>query len=162
CEPQPADGGEGEYEEPRPRPPADHRRREGPHGAVGDRERGLQAAEAEPSRDGDREDAEPRPLPHDRPRLARGRRDCTRIRQAVTVPASSKSGPATISPSGATITVPPRVKTSGPSLGTTDKSFGKSLRRVNPQTETTQAPDSHAIVRAAAVQTSRSSNRRRE
>src|SRR5262245_20123222 len=33
-EPQPADGGEGEHEEPRPRPPADHRRPEGPHGAV--------------------------------------------------------------------------------------------------------------------------------
>jgi non-heme chloroperoxidase len=31
--------------------------------AVGDRERRLQAAEAQPRRDGDREDAEPRPLP---------------------------------------------------------------------------------------------------
>src|SRR5829696_30748 len=37
--------------------------REGPHGAVGDRERRLQAAEAQLRRDGDREDPEPRPLP---------------------------------------------------------------------------------------------------
>ena len=33
---------------------------------------------AQPRRDGDREDAEPRPLAHDRPRLARGRRDRAR------------------------------------------------------------------------------------
>ena len=45
-------------------------------------ERRLQAAEAQPRRDGDREDAEPRPLPHDRPRLARGRRDRAHVRQA--------------------------------------------------------------------------------
>ena len=38
---------------------------------------------AQPRRDGDREDAEPRPLPHDRPRLARGRPDGARLRQAV-------------------------------------------------------------------------------
>ena len=36
-EPQPVDAGEGEHEEPRPRSPADHRGREGPHRAVGDR-----------------------------------------------------------------------------------------------------------------------------
>ena len=36
-----------------------------------------------PARDGDREDPEPRPLPHDRPRLARGRPDGARLRQAV-------------------------------------------------------------------------------
>jgi non-heme chloroperoxidase len=36
-----------------------------------------------PRRDGDREDPEPRPLPHDRPRLARGRPDGARLRQAV-------------------------------------------------------------------------------
>ncbi len=46
-EPQPVDAGEGEHEEPRPRPTPDHRRREGPHGAVGDRARRLQAAEAQ-------------------------------------------------------------------------------------------------------------------
>src|SRR5437764_2746919 len=51
--------------------------------AVGDRKRRLQAAEAEPRRDADREDPEPRPLPHDRPRLARGRPDGARLRQAV-------------------------------------------------------------------------------
>ena len=82
-EPQPVDRVEGGHEESRPRSAADHRRREGPHGAVGDRERRLQAAEAEPRRDGDREDAEPRPLPHDRPRLARGRRDGARLRQEI-------------------------------------------------------------------------------
>jgi pimeloyl-ACP methyl ester carboxylesterase len=54
-----------------------------PHGAVGDRERRLQAPEAKPGRDRDRPDAEPRPLAHDRPRLAGGRPDRTRLRQAV-------------------------------------------------------------------------------
>ncbi len=82
-EPQPVDRGEGGYEEPRPRSPADHRRREGPYGAVGDRERRLQTAEAPPRCDRDREDAQPRSLPHDRPRLARGRPDGARLRQAV-------------------------------------------------------------------------------
>jgi pimeloyl-ACP methyl ester carboxylesterase len=80
---QPADEGEGGHEEPRPRPAADHRGREGPHRSMGDRQGRLQAAEAQPGRDGDREDAEPRPLPHDRPRLARGRPDGARLRQAV-------------------------------------------------------------------------------
>jgi pimeloyl-ACP methyl ester carboxylesterase len=82
-EPQPVDRGEGEHEEPRTRSPADHRGREGPHGAVGDRERRLQAAEAQPRRNGDREDPESRPRPHDRPRLARGRPDGARLRQEV-------------------------------------------------------------------------------
>ena len=68
-EPQPVDGGKGEHKGPRPWSAADHRRRERPHGAVGDRERLLQEAEAQPRRDGDREDSEPRPRPHDRPRL---------------------------------------------------------------------------------------------
>ena len=74
-QPQPVDRGEGQHEEPRPRSPADHRGREGPHGAVGDGECRLQATEAQPRRHRDREDAEPRPRPHDRPRLARGRPD---------------------------------------------------------------------------------------
>ena len=43
------------HEEPGPRSPADHRRREGPHGPVGDRERRLQAAKAQRRRDRDRE-----------------------------------------------------------------------------------------------------------
>ena len=45
-EPQPLHRGEGGPEEPRPRPAADHQRREGPHGPVGDRQRRLQAPEA--------------------------------------------------------------------------------------------------------------------
>ena len=39
---------------PEPRAAADHRRREGPHGALGDRQRLLQEAEAQPRRDRDR------------------------------------------------------------------------------------------------------------
>jgi hypothetical protein len=45
----------------------------------------LQAAKTQPGCDGDREDPEPRPLPHDRPRLARGRPNGARLRQAVRV-----------------------------------------------------------------------------
>ena len=45
-----------EIEEPRARPAADHRRREGPHRAVGDRQRLLQAAEAQRGRHRDRRD----------------------------------------------------------------------------------------------------------
>src|SRR5438034_1186458 len=82
-EPQPVDRGEGQHEQPRPRSAADHRRRERPHGAVGDRERRLQAAEAQPRRDGDRQDPEPRAFPHNRPRLARGGPNGARRRQAV-------------------------------------------------------------------------------
>jgi non-heme chloroperoxidase len=81
--PQPVDTGEGGHEEPRPWPPAHHRGRERPHRALGDRERRLQAAEAQPRRDGDREDPEPGPRPHDRPRLARGCPDGPRLRHAV-------------------------------------------------------------------------------
>ena len=72
-----------EHEEPRPRSAADHRRREGPHRAVGDRKRLLQAAEAQPGRDGDREDPQPRPLAHDRPRLARSSGYGVAVRAAV-------------------------------------------------------------------------------
>ena len=53
---EPVDRGEGEVEEPRSRSVADHRRREGPHRAVGDRERFVQEAEAQQGRDRDRED----------------------------------------------------------------------------------------------------------
>jgi pimeloyl-ACP methyl ester carboxylesterase len=49
AKPQPWDGVEGRHEEPRSGPAADHRRREGPHGAVGDRQRCLQSAERNPS-----------------------------------------------------------------------------------------------------------------
>jgi hypothetical protein len=90
-EPQPVDAGEGEHEEPRPRSPAHHRWREGPHGAVGWRERRLQAPEAQPRRDGDREDAEPRPLAHDRPRLAGGRAGPLPLRSSSAPPAASRS-----------------------------------------------------------------------
>jgi non-heme chloroperoxidase len=54
-------------------------------GAVGDRERRLRAAAAQPRRDGDRGDPGPGPLPHDRPRLARCRPDGARLRPAVHV-----------------------------------------------------------------------------
>ena len=70
-------------QEPRPRAAADHLRREGQHGPVGDRERVLQAPEAQRRRDRDRRDPEPRPRAHDRQRLARGRRHGARLRAAV-------------------------------------------------------------------------------
>ena len=47
-QPQPVDRGEGRQQEPRPRPTADHLRRAGPHGAVGDRERVVQAQKRNP------------------------------------------------------------------------------------------------------------------
>jgi hypothetical protein len=47
-----------------------------------------------PARDGDRENPEPRPLPHDRPRLARGRPD---------VASTSSSGSPTRSCAAATV-----------------------------------------------------------
>ena len=59
-EPQPLDRGEGRQQEPRSRPAPDHLRRAGPHRAVGDRERVVQAAEAQRGRHGDRRDARPR------------------------------------------------------------------------------------------------------
>ena len=55
-QPQPVDRGEGRHQEPRARTAADHHRREGQHGAVGDRQRVLQEAEAQRGRDRDRRD----------------------------------------------------------------------------------------------------------
>ena len=49
----------------------------------GDRQRVLQAPEAQRGRHRDRRDEGPRPLPHDRPRLARGGRHRPRLHQAV-------------------------------------------------------------------------------
>ena len=48
-------------QEPRARSAADHLRREGPHRPVGDRQRVVQAPEAQRGRDRDRRDAGPRP-----------------------------------------------------------------------------------------------------
>ena len=59
-----------EQQEHGPRPAAHHLRREGPHGSVGDRQRVLQEAEAQPRRHRDRRDPEPRPCTHHRPRMA--------------------------------------------------------------------------------------------
>jgi hypothetical protein len=53
------------------------------HGCLGDRRRLRQAAEAEPERHQDQEGAQPRPLADHRPRLAGGRTDRARVRQAV-------------------------------------------------------------------------------
>ena len=53
------------------------------HGSLGGRQRRLQAAEAQPERHRDQEDAQPRPLADHRPRLAGGRADRARLRQAV-------------------------------------------------------------------------------
>ena len=50
---------------------------------VGDRQRLVQAAEAQPGRHRDRRDAGPRPLPDHRQRLGRGRRDGAGVRPAV-------------------------------------------------------------------------------
>ena len=76
------DRSQGEDQEPGPWTAADHLRREGPHGAVVDRERVLQAAAAQQGRHGDRGDAQARPRSHDRQRLAGGRRHRARIRDA--------------------------------------------------------------------------------
>ncbi len=70
-------------EEPRPRAASDHLGREGPHRAVGDRERLLQAPAAQSGRDRDRRDPRSRARAHDRQRLARGRRHRARVRQAL-------------------------------------------------------------------------------
>src|SRR4029453_2334783 len=64
-------------------PAADPRRGEGPHGSLADRQRRLQAAKAQPERHRDQEDTQPRPLADRRPRLAGGRADRPRLRQAV-------------------------------------------------------------------------------
>ena len=84
-QPQPLHRGEGRSEESSTGPAADHRRREGPHRSVGDRQRRLQAPEAQPVRHRDHQDPEPRALPHDRQRLARGGADGTRLREAIRV-----------------------------------------------------------------------------
>jgi hypothetical protein len=62
------------------------------HGPMGGCERLVQEAAAEPSRHRDQEDAESRPLAHDRQRLAGGRRDGTRICEALRVTAELGSG----------------------------------------------------------------------
>jgi non-heme chloroperoxidase len=50
----------GRPPQPRPRPAADHRRREGPHRPLGDRPRRLQAPEAQPVSHRDHQDPQPR------------------------------------------------------------------------------------------------------
>ena len=60
-QPQPLDRGQGRHQEPGPRAAADHLGREGQHRPVGDRQRLVQAAEAQRGRDRDRQDRRPRP-----------------------------------------------------------------------------------------------------
>ena len=55
----------------------------GPHGSLGDRQRFVQASEAQPERHRDQEDAQPGPLADHRPRMAGGRADRARLHQAV-------------------------------------------------------------------------------
>src|SRR5207248_6528643 len=55
----------------------------GQHGPLGDRERLVQTAEAQPGRDRDRRDAQPRPCDHHRQRLARGGGHRARLRSAL-------------------------------------------------------------------------------
>ena len=64
-----------EHEGPRPRAAPHHRRREGPHGALGHRQCLLQEAEAQSRGDRDREDTRPGPLADHRSRLERRGRD---------------------------------------------------------------------------------------
>ena len=80
---EPEDRGKAGPQEPGARAAADHRRREGPHGAVGDRKRIVQAPATEPGGHRDQKDPQPRSLAHHRQRLARGRRDGARVRQAL-------------------------------------------------------------------------------
>src|SRR5882672_11324971 len=75
--------GEGQLEEPGAGSDADRLGRLGPYGPLGDRERILQEAEAQQERDRDRQDAGPRARADDRRRLAGGRREGARVRQAV-------------------------------------------------------------------------------
>jgi hypothetical protein len=75
--------GAGQVDEPGPWSDADRLGRLGPYGPVGDRERGLRKAEAQPGRDRDCQDAGPRALAYDRRRLARGRREGARVHRAV-------------------------------------------------------------------------------
>ena len=58
-EPEPVDRGQGRHRQPGPRPAADHLRREGPHRAVGDRQRRPTSSRRQPGRDRDRRDPEP-------------------------------------------------------------------------------------------------------
>jgi non-heme chloroperoxidase len=64
-------------------PLTDHLRREGPHGPMGHRQRFVQEAEAQRRRDRDRRDPQPRARADHRQRLARGRRQSARVRQAL-------------------------------------------------------------------------------
>ena len=81
--PQPLDRGQGRQQEPRPRTTTDHLGQEGQHRPLVDRQRLLQEAGAKRGRDGDRRDPEPRARAHDRQRLARGRRQGPRFREAL-------------------------------------------------------------------------------
>ncbi len=82
-EPELVDGGEGRHQEPRSRAAARHLRRAGSHRPEGDREGVVQQGEAQPGRNRIRRDEGAWPRPHDRRRLARGRRHRPRLRQAV-------------------------------------------------------------------------------
>ena len=73
-------------------------------GAVGDRQRLLQATEGQPGRDRDRRDQLPRARADDRQRVARGRRHGPRLRQALRVGAARWAVP---DRSGALCAFPP-------------------------------------------------------
>src|ERR1700752_726992 len=80
---QPVVRGEGRLDEPGAGSDVDRFGRLGSYGPLGDGERVLQEAEAEQRRDRDCQDGGPRALADDRRRLAGGRREGTRVRQAV-------------------------------------------------------------------------------
>ena len=73
------------------------------------------AAEAQPRGDGDREDAGPRPRAHPRPRLAAGRADRTRFRQAFR-PGQGELGTDDLGPSPAHRSTSQRLKELRPAL----------------------------------------------
>jgi pimeloyl-ACP methyl ester carboxylesterase len=75
--------GEGQLDEPGAGSDADHLGRLGPYGPLGDRERVLQKGDTQQERDRDRQDAGPRARADNRRRLAGGRREGARVRQAV-------------------------------------------------------------------------------
>src|SRR4029077_3586813 len=75
--------GAGQVDEPGPWSDADRLGRLGPYSPLGDRERGLRKAEAQPGRDRDCQDAGPRALAYDRRQLARGRREGAQVHRAV-------------------------------------------------------------------------------
>ena len=83
CELESLVRGKGQLDEPRAGSDADRLGRLGPYGSLGDRERVLQEAEAQQGRDRDRQDARPGAFAYDRRRLARGRGEGARVRQAV-------------------------------------------------------------------------------